>query len=211
MVWQLEQADADVGNAAATWFGTFHRESACWSMPSRGSRAVRVRGSQRIVVVYVAVGLQRRRGVCTDQGQTCGAVVKLAVGPTDRVMAGGALECRECRGHVVWHPATECLRAVPGGQVAAVAIGVGSGQIVIVADMAVRAGDDLTCRCQLVRAREREAGGAVIKGGVGPGNRIVTGRTVGRREKQIPAVECVGLFVVCQVVRWQPELPQSVG
>jgi hypothetical protein len=26
-----------------------------------------------------------------------------------------------------------------------------------------------------------------------------------------PAVECTGLFVVCQVVKWQPELPQSVG
>ena len=29
--------------------------------------------------------------------------------------------------------------------------------------------------------------------------------------KAVPAVECVGLFVVCQVVRWQPEFPQSVG
>jgi hypothetical protein len=26
-----------------------------------------------------------------------------------------------------------------------------------------------------------------------------------------PAVECMGLFVCCQVVRWQPEFPQSVG
>src|ERR1700731_3648331 len=26
-----------------------------------------------------------------------------------------------------------------------------------------------------------------------------------------PAPECTGLFVYCQVVRWQPELPQSVG
>ena len=26
-----------------------------------------------------------------------------------------------------------------------------------------------------------------------------------------PAEECVGLLVCCQVVRWQPELPQSVG
>src|SRR5207249_3024095 len=26
-----------------------------------------------------------------------------------------------------------------------------------------------------------------------------------------PEVECVGLFVCCQVVKWQPEFPQSVG
>src|SRR5215469_1929151 len=29
--------------------------------------------------------------------------------------------------------------------------------------------------------------------------------------KAAPAVECVGLLVVCHVVRWQPEFPQSVG
>jgi hypothetical protein len=26
-----------------------------------------------------------------------------------------------------------------------------------------------------------------------------------------PEVECTGLFVVCQVVKWQPEFPQLVG
>jgi hypothetical protein len=26
-----------------------------------------------------------------------------------------------------------------------------------------------------------------------------------------PAVECTGLFVCCQVVKWHPEFPQSVG
>lgn len=26
-----------------------------------------------------------------------------------------------------------------------------------------------------------------------------------------PAVECTGLLAVCQVLKWQPELPQSVG
>jgi hypothetical protein len=26
-----------------------------------------------------------------------------------------------------------------------------------------------------------------------------------------PDVECVGLFVCCQVVKWQPEFPQSVA
>jgi hypothetical protein len=26
-----------------------------------------------------------------------------------------------------------------------------------------------------------------------------------------PEVACVGLLVVCQVVKWHPELPQSVG
>ena len=29
--------------------------------------------------------------------------------------------------------------------------------------------------------------------------------------KAVPAAECLGLSVCCQVVRWQPELPQSVG
>jgi hypothetical protein len=27
----------------------------------------------------------------------------------------------------------------------------------------------------------------------------------------VPAVECTGLFVCCQVVKWHPEFPQSVG
>jgi len=27
----------------------------------------------------------------------------------------------------------------------------------------------------------------------------------------VPPVECVGLLVCCQVVRWHPEFPQSVG
>jgi hypothetical protein len=29
--------------------------------------------------------------------------------------------------------------------------------------------------------------------------------------KADPEVECTGLLVCCQVVRWHPELPQSVG
>ena len=29
--------------------------------------------------------------------------------------------------------------------------------------------------------------------------------------KGAPADACVGLFVCCQVVKWHPELPQSVG
>src|SRR3981081_951640 len=29
--------------------------------------------------------------------------------------------------------------------------------------------------------------------------------------KAAPAVECTGLFVPCQVVRWHPEFPQFVG
>jgi hypothetical protein len=29
--------------------------------------------------------------------------------------------------------------------------------------------------------------------------------------KAAPDVECTGLLVPCQVVKWQPEFPQSVG
>ena len=85
---------------------------------------------------------------------------------------------------MIWNAATECLRAVPGGLVAAVTIGVGGGERVVVVDVAIGAGRDLAGRGELVRTRERPAGGAVIKRGVGPGDRIVAGRTVGRRESR---------------------------
>ena len=147
------------------------------------AHAVRVRRSQSVIAADVAQGAGCR-GVGADQCKARGAVVKLAVRPVDHVVAGGALRCREARGNVIRNIAAESLRAGPGRLVAAVAIRVRRGKCVVVVDVAVGAGVYLAGRCQLVRARQRPAGRGVVKRGIGPRNRIVTGRTVGRRESR---------------------------
>jgi hypothetical protein len=84
-------------------------------------------------------------------------VIKLAVGPGDGVMAGGTERGGKCSRNVIGNNSTESLRAVPIGLVAAVAIGVGAGEVVIVVDVAQRAGRGG------VRAGERPTCGAVIE------------------------------------------------
>lgn len=77
---------------------------------------------------------------------------------------------------MIGHSATHCGCAGPRGSVAAVAIGIGSGQIVIVIDMAQRAGGGD------VSARQRKASGAVIKIGSAPTESGVAVRTIGKSE-----------------------------
>ena len=118
------------------------------------------------------------------QQEASGAVIKRAVDPADGVVAGRALGRREARGDVIRNVATERLRAGPGSLVAAVAIRVRSRKRIVVVDVAMGAGNDLACRCELVRTGERPARNAVIKRGVGPSDRIVTSRAVGRSESR---------------------------
>ena len=58
----------------------------------------------------------------------------------------------------------------------------GDLQVVVIVDVAVRAGVHLACRGQLMRVSERETCGAVIKIGRLPGNRVVAGGAGGNRE-----------------------------
>jgi len=70
------------------------------------------------------------------ESPTCGAVIKLAVGPRDRVVAGGAQRSREICGYVVGYRSAQRLRIIPIRRVTAVAIGICAGQVVIVVDVA---------------------------------------------------------------------------
>jgi hypothetical protein len=82
-------------------------------------------------------------------------------------MAGGTKGGGKGGSHVIGNNSTESLCAVPIGLVAAIAIGVGAGQVVIVVHVAERAGR------RSVRAGERPASGAVIEVRANPTIEIV--------------------------------------
>jgi len=107
-------------------------------------------------------------------------------------VAGRALRCGEPSLDVIGHVAAQSLRVVPVRGVAAVAIGVGGCQSVVVADVALRAVGDRARRRHLVVAGQGPPGHGVVKRRrVGPGNRVVAGRAVCRRE-----------CGTCRLVRW---------
>jgi hypothetical protein len=146
------------------------------AVPIGGVAAVagRVRGRQGVIVVDVAVGASFDRGarggrhlVRARERPAGGAVIKFAVGPGDRVVAGGAKGGGKSGSNVIGNNATERLRAVPIGLVATVAIGVGAGEVVIVVDVAERTGR------RRVRPGERPTGGAVIEVRADPAIEIV--------------------------------------
>jgi hypothetical protein len=84
---------------------------------------------------------------------------------------------------VIGHCAAKCLRADPLILVAAVTVGVCHREVVVVVDVAVRTGRGG------VYAGQRPTGGAVIKGGGGPGDGVVTGGAVGSSKRR--ASRCV--------------------
>jgi len=79
-------------------------------------------------------------------------------------VAGRTLRGREARRDVIRYSSTHRRRALPSSLVAAVAIRVRHREGVVVAHVAVGAGHDFTGRRHLVRARQRPARGAVVKG-----------------------------------------------
>src|SRR5271165_5502791 len=93
-------------------------------------------------------------------------------------MTGGALGSGEARGDVVGHVAAKSLRADPGGLMAAVAIRVCRGEIIVVADMAIGARGNLPSGSELMRAGEWPARGAVVEDGGGPCNGVVARGTI---------------------------------
>ena len=128
-----------------------------------------------------------REHVRALQREAGGAVVKLAVGPHHGVVAGRAKGSRETRGDVVRNVSAVGWRAIPGGLMAAVAIRVGRGKVVVVVDVAVGAGVHFSCRSQLVRARERPAGHAMVEDHVGPRGGVVAIRAVRGGERRARA------------------------
>lgn len=147
------------------------------AVPIGGMAAVTrgVRRGEGVVVVDVAQVAGGRK-VSAGERPTGGAVIERAGLPGRGVVASGAQRSGKSRGDVIGHSATHCGCAGPRGSVAAVAIGIGGGQIVIVVDVAQRAGSGD------VSASQREASGAVIKIGSAPTESGVTVRTVDKGE-----------------------------
>ena len=101
--------------------------------------ASRVGGRQRVVVAYVAQGATRCKMRACKRPAGRG-MIKGPVCPCGCVVAGRALRRRVGQGDVVRYRTAERLRAVPIRRVAAVAVGVGACEVVVVSDMARDAG-----------------------------------------------------------------------
>jgi len=142
--------------------------------------AIRVRGSKTEWVGTHVAGSAGGGHVRTLQRPARGAVIELASRPEHGVMAGRALRGREARRDVIRYRSTKRSGALPSDLVAAVAIRVGHREGVVVAHVAVGACRDFTGGRILVRARQRPARGAVIKGCGGPGDGAVARRAVRR-------------------------------
>lgn len=125
-----------------------------------------------------------RRHVRTLQRETCRSVIKLSVDPKDGVVARRAHGSRKTRGNVVWHTPAYRRCTLPRRLMAAVTVCVCRREVVVVADMAVRAGVHFACRRQLVRARQRPPGRGVIEGGRQKRNRVVAGRAIRRGKRR---------------------------
>jgi len=119
-----------------------------------------------------------RREMCAGQGKAGGSMIKRSIGPCCCVVAGRTLGLRVGQSDVVRYCTAEGLGAVPIRRVAAVAIGVGTREVIVVANVAGDAGARQVRSCQWP-ARDR-----MIKGVVGPHNRIVAGGAVGRSESR---------------------------
>jgi len=126
--------------------------------------AIAVSGQGRVIVVDVAVGASARRYSMRACEREAGlVVVKVGVGPFDRVMADLA-GLRKARLHVI-----RVIGVVEIGQMASDAGGV--VQLVIVVDMAVRA----LSRRRRVRSGQGPAGLRMIEFAVSPGHGVVAG------------------------------------
>ena len=130
--------------------------------------------TQGVVVVDVAGGAGRRSGrhVRARQRKAGGAVIERGRGPSRSGVAIGTIGCRESRpgGRV-----NRIVRLLPSGEVATgiAAIGGSDRQVVVIVDVAGQA------RNVGVAVGQQKAGGAVIKGDIGPRRGVVAVGTVG--------------------------------
>jgi hypothetical protein len=140
-------------------------------------------------------------GVNASERPTGSCVIKFSVGPVERVVAGGALRSRESRRDVIGNVAAKGLRAGPGGLMATIAIGVGGGEVVIVAGVTIGASGNSSGGCELMRTGEGPACAAVIEGGVVPRDGVVARGTIwgGKGRSSGGMRRISGLLPCCQV------------
>ena len=165
-----------------------------WNRATEGLRAIplcdmaavagRIRRRQRIVVIHMAVcaGLHAARSgnnVAARESPSSGAVIEFAIGPSNRVVAGGTLSDRKGGGHMIRDTATESLCAVPLRKVAGRVPTVArlNRKIVIVVYVALRAGS-----CRVSPGQCEACDGMVERTDIRPGSCVVTRRAVGHRK-----------------------------
>ena len=134
----------------------------CCAIPIRDMATVAISGLQGEVAADVTRSAGRRSGrhVRAHQGKSCGAVIKLAVGPGGDGVAGcaGRRGARKSGGNVIGNIAADGSGSVPVRQMAAHAVR--GFQRVVVADVAGSAG---RWSGRHMRADQSEAGQAVIE------------------------------------------------
>jgi hypothetical protein len=106
-------------------------------------------------------------------------VVELAVGPVDRVVAGGTQGSGELRRHMIGNGAAQSRRAVPVRGMAPGVVTIRNRKFVIVIGVALPAGSGR------VGASQREARGCVVESAdIAPGNRVMALRAVCNRKRR---------------------------
>jgi hypothetical protein len=134
----------------------------CGAIPIRDMATVAISGLQREVAADVtrSAGCGSGRHVRAHQSKSCGAVIKLAVGPGGDGVAGcaGRRAARKSGGNVIGNVAAHGSGSVPVRQMAAHAVRGFQG--VVVADVAGSAG---RWSGRHMRADQSEAGQAVIE------------------------------------------------
>src|SRR5260370_24855837 len=141
--------------------------------------AIRGRVTGGVVAAQVAVGTSidnrpdragysRTRGchMRTLQREAGRGVVKFSIRPEHRVMAGRAERGRKACRNVVRHIPAKRWGGVPGRLVAEVAIRVCSGGGIVVAHVAIGAGQDFSGGRKLGRNRQRPAGWGAVKNNI---------------------------------------------
>jgi len=135
----------------------------------------------QIVIIVDVAGRTGNVGVAIGEKESGRAVIKDGGGPANGVMAGGAVGRRKRRSCRWVH---RIVRSLPSREVASgiPAIRRLDGQAVVIVDVARSAGWHQSGGRQLVGVGQRKARGSVVKGCIGPKDRIVARRAQRGRE-----------------------------
>ena len=154
---------------------------------------------QRVVVVDVTIGATARRHCMRVSQREAGCrVVKLAIGPLNRVVAGIASRREPSRSVRYWCGCVVVIRLVAGHASRA-------RQVVIIVDVAISAGP----RRHRVISRQRESSAVVIERCIRPG-RGVMALIAGLREIRGDVIRIGGALVILEVTGHARRAVQAV-